>query len=212
MHRLVRPTATYITILGAEGLARGLMFAALASYWVVQAGLSPVQLVLLGTSLEATLFLLQVPTGAFADVVGRRPATVIGYGLLSIGLGLQALSRDFGALLILQAISGVGWAFLIGSMEAWIADRAGTDSLERVFLRGGQAEHAGLIGGLVMTVFIAQVDVRLSILAGGALLVAVSAGAAVLMTEPRIAPASVARSQWRELTSTAAIGVRRIRA
>ncbi|HEV2414974.1 MAG TPA: MFS transporter, partial [Candidatus Dormibacteraeota bacterium] len=77
MHR-VSPTAGYIAILGTQGFARGLMFAALSSYWVVQAGLNPLQLVLLGTALEGTLFVLQIPTGAFADSFGRRPATVIG--------------------------------------------------------------------------------------------------------------------------------------
>src|SRR5438105_12939151 len=142
MHRL-SPKATYVTILGAEGFARGLLFVALVSYWVVQARLNPLQLVLLGTALEGTLFLLQVPTGAFADAIGRRPATVIGYALLGAGLGLQALTRDFGSLLVLQAISGVAWAFLIGSMEAWIAHAAPDERVERVFMRGGQAWLTG---------------------------------------------------------------------
>lgn len=210
MHR-VSPTAGYIAILGTQGFARGLMFAALASYWVVQARLSPLQLVLLGTSLEATLFLLQIPTGAFADTVGRRPATVIGYAGLGISLGLQALTRDFASLLALQALSGAARAFLIGSIEAWIADRAGVDGLERVFLRGGQAELIGLMGGLVMTIFIAQIDVRLSILAGGLLLVLVSGLAAALMTESRPTPPSLPRSRWRDLVSMAATGLQQIR-
>ena len=85
--RRVTPKTGYVVVLGTQGIARGLLFAALLSYWVLQAGLNPLQLVLLGTALEATLFCLQVPTGAFADAVGRRPATVIGYALLGAGLG-----------------------------------------------------------------------------------------------------------------------------
>src|SRR5207248_10037168 len=124
------------------------------------------QLVLLGTALEATLFCLQIPTGAFADAVGRRPATVIGYALLGAGLGLQALTRDFGSLLLLQGLSGVAWAFLIGSMEAWIADAAPDERVERVFLRGGQADLTGLMAGLVLTVLLGQADPRLPIFTG----------------------------------------------
>ena len=210
MHR-VSPTAGYIAILGTQGLARGLMFAALASYWVVQARLSPLQLVLLGTALEGALFLLQIPTGAFADTFGRRPATVIGYALMGISFGMQALTRDFISLLILQAIGGAAWAFLIGSIEAWIADRAGVDGLERVFLRGGQAELIGLMGGLVMTIFIAQIDVRLSILAGGLLLVLVSCIAAAVMTESRPTISPVPRSRLRELVAVAGTGLVLIR-
>ncbi|TMD97217.1 MAG: MFS transporter [Chloroflexi bacterium] len=209
MHRL-SPKATYVTILGAEGFARGLLFVALVSYWVVQARLNPLQLVLLGTALEGTLFLLQVPTGAFADAIGRRPATVIGYALLGAGLGLQAFTRDFGSLLVLQAISGGAWAFLIGSIEAWIAQQAGTDGLERVFLRGGQAGMAGLMVGLCMTVLAGQVDPRLPIFAGGALLVVVSAMAAVLMTEEPISRSPVSKSRWREIVLAGATGARRI--
>ncbi len=211
MHR-VSPKTTYVTILGAQGFARGLLFAALVSYWVVQARLNPLQLVLLGTALEGTLFLLQVPTGAFADAVGRRPATVIGYAILGAGLGLQGLTRDFGSLLVLQAISGAAWAFLIGSIEAWIAQQAGTDGLERVFMRGGQTGMAGLMVGLCMTVLVGQVDPRLPILVGGTLLIVVSALAAVLMVEdPPMCP-QAATSRWHAIVAAAATGVGRISA
>src|SRR5216683_2369746 len=197
------PNATYVTILGGQGIARGLLIA-LLSFWVVQARLDALQLVLLGTALEGVLFFFQVPTGAFADAVGRKAATVIGYAALGLGLGLQGLTRDFGALLALQAISGAAWAFLIGSIEAWIAQQAGTDDLERIFLRGGQASMAGLMAGMFATVLLGQLDPRLPIFAGGSLLILVSAVAAVLMSEDR--------PVRRKIVATAAIGLRQIRA
>src|SRR6266851_1194463 len=168
------PNATYVTILGGQSIARGLLIA-LLSFWVVQARLDALQLVLLGTALEAVLFCFQVPTGAFADAVGRKAATVIGYAALGLGLGLQGLTRDFGALLALQAISGAAWAFLIGSIEAWIAQQAGTEDLERIFLRGGQASMAGLMAGMFATVLLGQLDPRLPIFAGGSLLILATA-------------------------------------
>ena len=197
------PKTTYVTILGGQGIARGLLIA-LLSFWVVQARLNALELVLLGTALEGVLFCLQVPTGAFADAVGRKTATVIGYALLGLGLGLQGLTRDFGALLALQAISGAAWAFLIGSIEAWIAQQAGTDDLERTFLRGGQASMAGLMAGMGATVLLGQIDPRLPIFAGGALLILVSGIAALSMAEDR--PVRV------EIVATAVIGLRQIRA
>jgi len=197
------PKATYVTILGGHGIARGLLIA-LLSFWVMQARLDALQLVLLGTALEAVLFCFQVPTGAFADAVGRKAATVIGYATLGLAFGLQGLTRDFGTLLALQAISGAAWAFLIGSIEAWIAQRAGTDDLERIFLRGGQASMAGLMAGMCATVLLGQIDPRLPIFAGGALLVLVSVVAAVLMSEER--------PERRKIAAIAAIGLRQIRA
>jgi DHA3 family tetracycline resistance protein-like MFS transporter len=210
MHRL-SPTTTYVTILGGHGFASGLLIALLA-YWVVQARLDALQLVVLGTALEATLFCLQVPTGAFADAVGRRPATAVGYFILAAGLGLQAITTDFWSLLILQAISGAGWAFLIGSIEAWIAQRAGTENLERVFVRGGQADMAGVMAGLAMAVALGQVDARAPIVTGGTVLLVVSMVAAVLMSENRPPRVDVSGPRWREVAATAVLGLGRIRA
>jgi DHA3 family tetracycline resistance protein-like MFS transporter len=211
MHQ-VPAKAVYVVILGSEGFARGLLFAALLSYWVVQARLGPLQLLLLGTAIEATLFCLQIPTGAFADAMGRRPATAIGYALLGVGLGLQALTRDFGALLLLQALSGAAWAFLIGSIEAWIAEAAGADRLQRLFLRGGQAQVTGLAAGLAVTIALGLVDPRLPILAGGALLLAVSAAAALLMREERPTADFAIGDRLRGLVATARLGLADVRA
>ena len=209
MHR-VSPTAAYTTIVGTQGLAQGLLFAALVSYWVLQAHLNPLELVLLGTALEGTLFVFQVPTGAFADAVGRRPATVIGYVGLGVAFGLQALTRDFASLIVLQALSGIAWAFLIGSIEAWIADRAGTDGLERVFLRGEQADLVGLMAGLVVTIFLGQIDARLPIFVGGTILVLAGVAAAILMVERRPERSPIPRSRWREMVTVARTGLGRI--
>ena len=181
--RHLGPRTVYVGILGAQGLARGLLFAALASYWVIDAHLGPLQLVLLGTALEATLFVLQVPTGAFADTAGRRPATVIGYVLLGASLGLQALTRDFAALMALQAVCGAGWAFLIGSQEAWIGEHASPEVLPKVYLRGGQAMTAGTIGGLAITIGLGLTGARLPILIGGGILVFVGVAAWFVMQE-----------------------------
>lgn len=210
MHR-VSPRAAYITILATQGFARGLLIALLA-YWVVQARLDALQLVLLGTALEGTLFLAQIPTGAFADAVGRRPAAVIGFAGLGVGLGLQAFAPDFGSLLVLQAFSGVAWAFIIGSVEAWISERAGTDGLERVFIRGGQAQLIGLMGGMVLTVIVGQADARAPIVAGGAVLVLVSIAAAALMDEAPRVRTNLDGSRWRDVAAAAGLGLRRIRA
>ena len=210
MHR-VNPRAAYITILATQGFARGLLIALLA-YWVVQARLDALQLVLLGTALEGTLFLAQIPTGAFADAVGRRPAAVIGYGGLGMGLGLQAFAPDFGSLLVLQAFSGVAWAFIIGSVEAWVSERAGSDRLERVFLRGGQAQLIGLMGGMGLTLIVGQADARAPIVAGGAVLVLVTVAAAALMEEAPRPRTSLESSRWHDVVAAAGLGLRRIRA
>jgi len=48
-------------------------------YFVTVVGLSPLQLVLVGTFMELTIFVCEVPTGIVADVVSRKLSIVIGY-------------------------------------------------------------------------------------------------------------------------------------
>ena len=54
-------------------------------YHVTVVGLDPLQLVLVGTALEVTVFLFEIPTGVVADIYSRRLSIVIlGYLLLGI--------------------------------------------------------------------------------------------------------------------------------
>jgi len=67
----------------AMRFAEGLFFAIYATmslvYQAAVVGLNPLQLVLVGTVLEASYFLADVPTGVVADVYSRRLSIVIGF-------------------------------------------------------------------------------------------------------------------------------------
>ena len=54
-------------------------------FMVQVAGLDPLQMVLVGTVLEASVFLFEVPTGVVADVVSRRLSVIIGYAIIGAG-------------------------------------------------------------------------------------------------------------------------------
>ena len=72
--RFPRPTAVSVyLIVSAVGSAAFSMYAFIASvYRIVEVGLDPLELVLVGTVLEVAVFLFEIPTGIVADVYGRR--------------------------------------------------------------------------------------------------------------------------------------------
>ena len=76
---------TYLILNGGDGLISSLIFTVNLIYQATVVGLDPLQLVLVGTTLEATAFLFEVPTGVVADVYSRRAAVVIGYVLIGVG-------------------------------------------------------------------------------------------------------------------------------
>ena len=68
----------YLVLSGAIAFANTLMFTVLAVYYVRAVGMSPLQLVLVGTVLETTILIFEVPTGVVADTFSRRLSVIIG--------------------------------------------------------------------------------------------------------------------------------------
>ena len=62
-------------------------------YFVKTVGMSPLQLVLVGTFMELSVFVFELPTGIVADVYSRRLSTIVGFlimGLAMVFVGLMA--------------------------------------------------------------------------------------------------------------------------
>jgi MFS family permease len=96
----------------------GITSATIAVYWVTTGRLNPLQLVLLGTSLELSYFLFQLPTGALADAVSRRLCVLVGLFILGLGLVIEGLSAAFANLVAAQVVLGLGYALNNGALEA----------------------------------------------------------------------------------------------
>ena len=73
-----RPSA-YRFYLFAEAALALPSFIVVAIYFVQQVGLSPLQLVLVGTVMEISVFVFEVPTGVVADLYGRKLSLVIAW-------------------------------------------------------------------------------------------------------------------------------------
>ncbi len=74
----ITPTALYLTGAAALGLAFSLLATTSGVYAIREVGLNPLQLVLVGTAVEATVFFFEIPTGVIADAYSRRLSVIIG--------------------------------------------------------------------------------------------------------------------------------------
>jgi MFS family permease len=79
--RRLRPTTVFY---GLEFFLRWPTWVVMAVYLVQERHLSPLQLVLMGTAMEAAVFLFEIPTGVVADLYSRRLSVVIGVTLGTI--------------------------------------------------------------------------------------------------------------------------------
>ena len=76
-------------------------------YQVETVGLGPLELVLVGTILELTAFLFEIPTGVVADLKSRRLSIIIGYALIGAGFVLEGSIPLFWAVAVAQVLWGV---------------------------------------------------------------------------------------------------------
>jgi MFS family permease len=104
-----------------SALFRGYGLAALI-YFVVDADLEPLQLVLLGTALEVSVLLAEIPTGVVADTLSRKRSIVISHVVMGVAFVLVGTTTEFVPLLLTQVMWGVGWTFTSGADVAWITD------------------------------------------------------------------------------------------
>ena len=195
----------------------GLGFAGHMPTWVVMAvylvnelHLSPLQLVLMGTAMEATVFLFEIPTGVIADTYSRRLSLIIGYLGMGVAWMLVGLVSAPGLIIALWGLWGLSYTFTSGAEEAWIADEVGADNVARVFLRGARVWYVGAVLGLVLQVAVGIGSLRAGVIAGGAITVA--AGLICLLFMPETGfqrkPRAERGSALRELSTTAVSGAR----
>ena len=140
-------TRVYLFMEMASAIFLCLVFTTNSLYEVTVAGLAPLQLVLIGTTLEVSTFLFEVPTGIVADVYSRRLSIVIGYLLIGLGLLIEGLFPAFGPILLSSVLWGLGYTFTSGAKQAWITDEIGEEDANKLFLRTARlSAYAGLLG------------------------------------------------------------------
>src|SRR5712692_3672087 len=70
----------------------------------------------------AVTFLTDVPTGAFADALGRRKSFLLGCVTRAAAFLLYFFAHQYFVFLIAEVIDGVGTTFCNGAIDAWGVD------------------------------------------------------------------------------------------
>ena len=117
------------------GVCFGMVVATNSLYEATVAGLTALQLVLIGTTLELSTFVFEVPTGVVADVYSRRLSLIIGHVLIGLGFLIEGFFPAFGPIVIANVIWGLGYTFTSGAKQAWITDEVGEEAANKLFLR-----------------------------------------------------------------------------
>ncbi|MFC4944167.1 MFS transporter [Pseudonocardia sp. GCM10023141] len=197
----------YLLIRGVAAFAMATAGTLNLVYQIQTIGLGPLELVLVGTVLEITCFVAQIPTGVIADLYSRRLSVIIGYLLIGIGFALEGLVPAFVAVLIGNVIWGIGATCVDGAEEAWITDEAGEERAGRTFTRGSQVAQIATVLGIGASVALASVRLNLPVVIGAAGWIVLGLALIVIMPERHFhrAPADE-RGSFRSMRTQVATG------
>jgi len=160
--------------LGEEFKTVGFFYVMTGIYWVsigFMAGYWTLYLSTIGLSFSAIAILLamypivsilfEIPTGAIADIFGRKVSVFLSYLLTGIAFtGVLLSGTNFPLLLLFYILAGISFTLETGALEAWFVDtvkhKKQTKHLNRLFGRWGSISAVGfaigpLLGGILVT-------------------------------------------------------------
>lgn len=109
------------------------------------------------------LFLTDIPTGAFADALGRRQSFVLGAVLRVAAFSMYFFAHQYWVFLIAESIDGIGTTFANGAVDAWgvdALDRAGFVGLkDRIFSRVVEFTNFGFMISAIAGAYVANINI-----------------------------------------------------
>ena len=124
-------------------------------------GLSMTQIFLLKSVYSIGMLVLEIPSGYFGDVWGRKKTLIVGTLLTTIGFSFYSFSFIFWQFMIAELILGMGQSFISGSDSAMLYDTLKNEKRKGEYLKfegrvtsiGNFSEAiAGIFGGLLATI------------------------------------------------------------
>jgi len=189
-----------------------MMFVVTSLYEATVAGLTPVQLILVGTALEISAFVFEVPTGIVADVYSRRLSIIIGYVLMGVGFLVEGFFPSFLPILFAQVIWGLGYTFTSGATQAWITDEVGEENANKLFLRGTQVGLFASLIGMGASILVGANNVAMPLRVGSLGVMLIGVALAFIMPETGFHPTPREdRNTWQHMWHTFNQGVKAVR-
>ncbi|MFZ2048771.1 MAG: MFS transporter [Minisyncoccia bacterium] len=134
-----------------------------------------------------TLFICEIPTGAFADIFGRKKSFVLACAVTSMSMFVYGFSHSFWGFALAEVLGAVGITFRNGAFQAWFVDSLKHHGYEGsytpIFGRESLFNRIGGGGGAILGAYLAAVNPAYPWLLGGSMMVLVTIIALKVMNE-----------------------------
>src|ERR1700719_2160738 len=164
---LPAPTVGHImrrsfTVWSVYSLANGFLFGVYPLFLRAR-GLNQFEMNSVLATYFAVTFLTDVPTGAFADALGRRRSFVLGCLIRLTAFMVYFFAHAYPVFLVAESIDGIGTTFCNGAIDAWgvdALDDAGFAGVkDRLFSRISQFMNIGFMTSALIGTYVADVNI-----------------------------------------------------
>jgi MFS family permease len=135
-------------------------------------GFSMFQVGLLISAMPLIMLLFEIPTGAIADIYGRKFSVLLGTALEGLGFLSLFFLKDFYPIATAFAFIGFGATFSSGAGEAWVTDLIKIENknlLKSFMLKSQWLDSSGLLlSGVIGALFVKSFGLPIIWLVGGA--------------------------------------------
>lgn len=126
------------------------IISAIYATYLQKHGLNLFEVNLVNAIYFTTLFVFEIPTGAFADIFGRKHSFVISTAVMSVSMLVYGLADTFWGFVCAEVIAAFGMTFKTGAFQAWLVDSLRHQGfyrpLHRIF---GRSAFYNQVGGSV---------------------------------------------------------------
>lgn len=159
-------------------------------------GLSMTDIFLLKAVYSVGMLVLEIPSGYFGDVWGRRKTLIVGALLTTVGFSFYTFSFAFWQFMLAELVLGMGQSFISGSDSAMLYDSMKSQRREGEYLKyegrvtsvGNFSEaFAGILGALLATISLRTPFYFQTLIAAAAIPAAISLVEPPIDKEKRVA-------------------------
>lgn len=132
--------------------------------FLLKQGLDLFEVMLVNLAFMVSIFLFEIPTGAYADFYGRRRSIILSFIFLLFTFLLYYLSDNLWLFILAEVLAAIAFTFSSGALDAWLVDSFGTQeytgNVDYIFSNAevigkSAAIFGGLLGGYIGSVNLA---------------------------------------------------------
>lgn len=140
------------------------------SIFLLKSGLDLLQIMIVNSVYMFSIFLFEIPTGAFADAIGRKKSILISAILLTIGLAFYPIFRNFYTFMVAEFLIAIASSFLSGAFDAWMVDTSKSQGfggkVDFVFSQANIISKVAFIFGGLAGSYLAYIEIGLPFYVG----------------------------------------------